>query len=162
MATALTHRIPRILRQHLHRRTKKVLQDLPIEIILCMLDHLNPAQRTLFSRTCKQYHKSPHIKHLCGPHHFHLRTRTLQYICLFELEYHSSNLWMDKLSTGAVMMITEQMMDDVVGSLGDEVIQPEWLAKGRLFNKSFGEWHEFEFINLTLAIIYWVLWWVWQ
>lgn len=162
MATALFHRIPHIPRNLLHRRTKKKLQNLPIEIILCILDHLNPAERTLFSRTCKRYHKSPHLKHLCGPHHFHLRTRILQYICLFDLEYHSSNLWMDKLSTGAVMMISEQMMDDVIGSLGDEVIQPEWLAKGHLFNKSFEEWHKFEFINLTPAIICWVLWWVWQ
>ncbi|TIA10292.1 hypothetical protein D6C80_08151 [Aureobasidium pullulans] len=177
-------RLPYILKQVLlHRRRKTKLplriQDLPIDVILCILDFLDPVDRTLFACTCKAFRADPIIKHSCGEC-FGVKTRTLQLIRIYGCEWCSpgrwailsrKNGWHTKLRDGSMLVFPEAMLDAIATTMSKRLLQPACLARSFLLDVRYPNFGKsllrdpvfiYTVLPFLLSSLDWVLVVAWQ
>ncbi|THY35419.1 hypothetical protein D6D01_01323 [Aureobasidium pullulans] len=177
-------RLPHILKQVLrHRRRQPKLplriQDLPIDVILRILDFLDPVDRTLFAYTCKAFRADPIIKHSCGDC-FGVKTRTLQLIRIYGCEWCSPGRWAilarekgwhTKLLDGSMLIFPEAMLDAIATTMSKRLLQPACLARSFLLDVRYPNFEKsllkdpvyiYTVLPLLLSSLGWVLMVAWQ
>lgn len=177
-------RLSNILKQALlHRRRKTKLpvriQDLPIDVILCILDFLDPVDRTLFAYTCKAFRADPIIKHSCGDC-FGVKTRTLQLIRIYGCEWCSPGRWailgrkidwQTKLLDGSMLVFPEAMLDAIAMTMSKRLLQPACLARSFLLDVRYPNFKKsllrdpvfiYTVLPFLLSSLGWVLVVAWQ
>ncbi|THW39788.1 hypothetical protein D6C97_07570 [Aureobasidium pullulans] len=177
-------RLSYILKQALlHRRRKTKLpvriQDLPIDVILCILDFLDPVDRTLFAYTCKAFRADPIIKHSCGDC-FGVKTRTLQLIRIYGCEWCSPGRWailgrkidwQTKLLDGSMLVFPEAMLDAIAMTMSKRLLQPACLARSFLLDVRYPNFKKsllrdpvfiYTVLPFLLSSLGWVLVVAWQ